>query len=210
MQIPAGSPFSDEAKCDAASCARDRIFDAATKLFYRYGIRGVSVDAIAAEAHTTKVTLYRVFDSKDALVLEVLEHHAQRFWGWWDSVVAKYPGDARAQLDALFKEMRELMLRKSAERGCPLTNAAVEVGEDDPGLVLIRRHKGEISTRLRALCREMKAREPDLLGDSLSLLVNGMFAARVGGTEQVASVYDAAQALLDSPALGAPRRAAKR
>ena len=56
----------------------------------------------------------------------------------------------------------------------------------------------------------MRRAQPDLLGDSLSLLVNGIFAARVGGTEQVASVYDAAQALLDSPALGAPRRAAKR
>src|SRR5262249_46384882 len=49
-KIHAGSPLPDESTaCDAAACARDRIFEAARKLFYRLGIRGVSVDAIAAE-----------------------------------------------------------------------------------------------------------------------------------------------------------------
>ena len=67
-------PFADNVpKCTTDSCARDRIFEAAKNLFYRYGIRGVSVDAIAAEADTTKVTLYRVFSSKDELIVKVLE-----------------------------------------------------------------------------------------------------------------------------------------
>jgi hypothetical protein len=50
----------------------------------------------------------------------------------------------------------------------------------------------------------MGARQPDVLGDSLGLLMNGIFAARVGadGAEQVSSVYDAAKALIESPALG--------
>lgn len=58
-----------------------------------------------------------------------------------------------------------------------------------------------------ALCREMGARSPDTLGDALSLLIGGAFAAQRGGgraAHQIGAVYDAAKALLDSPALGSP------
>ena len=40
----------------------------ARELFYRRGIHVVGVDAIAAAAGTNKMTLYRHFASKDALI----------------------------------------------------------------------------------------------------------------------------------------------
>jgi len=206
-KIHPGSPFPDSTSaCDAASCARDRIFEAARRLFYKYGIRGVSVDAIAAEADTTKVTLYRVFESKEQLICEVLEDQAKRFWAWWDSVVARYPGRPREQISALVGELRDFMEQETAERGCPLSNAAVElVEEGHPARELILKHKAEKVRRLRELCRELGAREPDALADALLLLVNGMFATRVaGGGTQVASAHAAVMALVDSPSLGVP------
>jgi AcrR family transcriptional regulator len=205
-KIPAGSPFPDgTSECGAASCARDRIFEAARKLFYKYGIRGVSVDAIAAEADTTKVTLYRVFDSKEQLICKVLEDQAQRFWAWWDSVVARYPGEPREQISALFSQLGDFMERETSERGCPLTNAAVEVVEEDhPARELLRKHKTEKVRRLRALCHELGARQPDVLADALMLLANGMFSTRVSGdgTAHVAAAHSAAMALVDSLSLG--------
>ena len=50
----------------------------------------------------------------------------------------------------------------------------------------------------------MGARQPEVLGDALSLLVSGMFSARIDSKapEQFGSVYDAAKALIESPALG--------
>jgi AcrR family transcriptional regulator len=190
------------------SCARDRIFEAARNLFYRFGIRGVSVDAIAAEADTTKVTLYRVFSSKDELVVKVLEDQSRRVMEWWDSVAAQYPGKPREQIEALFTDIRDRICREGAERGCPLSNAAVEVVEEDhPAREVIRAHKAEINRRLRELCIEMGAAEPEKLGNALSLLVNGVFASRLSsyGVEQLDSVCDTAIALLDSP-LGNPRK----
>src|SRR3970282_1217577 len=92
------APFTHSTKCEQTpSCARDRIFQAAKSLFYRYGIRGVSVDTIAAEADTTKVTLYRVFSSKDDLVVQVLEDHTRRFWQWGEGVMEPHARNPRKQ-----------------------------------------------------------------------------------------------------------------
>lgn len=200
------APFTHSEKCEAApSCARDRIFLAAKKLFYRYGIRGVSVDTIAAEADTTKVTLYRVFASKDDLVVQVLEDHIRRFWQWWDGVVEPHAGDPRKQLEALFTSFKAGLCSDEAERGCPVANTAVEIIEEDhPAKKIIRDHEVEISKRLRALCEQMNARDPQRLSDALTLLISGVMASRLlcNSTEQISSVSLAVQALLDSPTIG--------
>jgi AcrR family transcriptional regulator len=201
------SPFTALGSCDANACARDRLFNAAIKLFYRNGIRGVSVDAIAAEAGTTKVTFYRVFESKEDVVVQVLEEQSRRFWQWWDSIVARHPGQPRKQLEELCARFCEEVLGE-AFRGCAVANAAVEITEEDhPAKAVLAKHKEEKARRLRELCREMGARQPEVLADALSLLFGGAFSARLaneGGREQIATVTAAAAALLDSP-LGAPR-----
>jgi AcrR family transcriptional regulator len=212
IQVPVSSPFKDDPACSSTACARDRIFQAAKNLFHRYGIRGVSVDAIAAEAGTTKVTLYRVFDSKDDLIVQVLKDQTRRVWEWWDSVVARHPDDPRSQIEALFTNFSAEICSEGAMRGCPLANAAVEVVEEDhPAKKIIREHELEIARRFRELCRAMGAASPDALGDALSLLFWGVFAARLvfDGREQIESVAAAANALMDSPALGRPAKPKK-
>jgi AcrR family transcriptional regulator len=200
-------PFTHSAACeDTPSCARDRIFQAAKRLFYRYGIRGVSVDTIAAEADTTKVTLYRVFSSKDDLVVQVLEDHISRFWQWWDAVVAPYPNNPRKQIEALFSSFKEGLCTDEVQRGCPVANTAVEIIEEDhPAKRIIRDHEAEIARRLLALTRELGARQPEQLANTLSLLISGIMSSRLlfESTDQIQSVSNAVQALLDSSTLGA-------
>jgi AcrR family transcriptional regulator len=203
------SPFTALASCDDKACARDRLFSAAINLFYRNGIRAVSVDAIAEEAGTTKVTFYRVFESKDDLIVQVLEEQSKRYWEWWDAIVAKSPGQPRKQLEELIERFQTEIIGDEACRGCAVANAAVEiVDEEHPARVVIKKHKLEIAQRLRGLCREIGARQPEVLGDALGLLFSGAFSARLAfdNREQVASVSAAAAALIDSPALGAPQR----
>jgi AcrR family transcriptional regulator len=201
-------PFGNPSDCSQASCARDRVFQAARNLFYKHGIRGVSVDTIAAEAGTTKVTLYRVFSSKDDLVVQCLRDHTSRFWQLWAAAVAQHEGHPRKQIEALFEELKSRLCAKEAERGCPMANTAVEIDDDShPARQIVRDHHAEIARRLRELSREMGARRPEELGDALTLLLEGVFTSRLvsASTEQAVSVCAAAKALLDSPALGAPR-----
>jgi AcrR family transcriptional regulator len=197
---PAVSPFEADTPCEDGACAKDRIFEAAKKLFYKSGIRGVSVDAIASEANTTKVTLYRVFSSKEELVVKVLEEQASRWQAWWDEIVGRHPGEPRRQLEAVIAAFCDEISGESADRGCSMANAAVEIDDDHPGKLIIRDHKLEMARRMRELCREMGARDPEQLGNSLMLLFSGAISARLvyDGRDQIAAIRTAARVLIDS------------
>src|SRR5580658_9398889 len=120
---------------------RDRIFETACELFYRHGIHGVGVDAIAAEAGSNKMSFYRSFASKDALVTEYLRQQEREYWAWWDGVVCRYPDDPRRQIEALFEAQLEIAMSNDC-RGCALGNAAAEISHDEDGLsTLVRAYK---------------------------------------------------------------------
>src|SRR5690242_19122233 len=104
-----------------SAAPRERILAAARELFYRDGIRAVGVEAVAAAAGTNKMTLYRHFASKDALIAAYLRQLATEEDSAWQNIRGEAPGDAQAQLLAL--------LRRGSSRGCAFANAAVELAE---------------------------------------------------------------------------------
>jgi AcrR family transcriptional regulator len=187
--------------------ARKRIFDTASDLFYRKGIRAVGIDAIAAQADTTKMSLYRSFDSKDALVAAWLRDHDAKFWQAWDSMSNKHLDKPRKQLQAAFTLLAK-HISDPAARGCPMANAAVEITEKDhPARKVIEAHKAKLRARLVRLCEQMGAREPALLADELFLLMEGAQVSTVLGVRIPArSVARPAEALIDAH-LGGTRRA---
>ena len=91
----------------------------------------------------------------------------------WEQLKAAHPGDASAQLRAWLKDMASHVVNRD-ERGCPLTNAAVELPEKDhPARRVIEECKGAIRKRVVALCRDAGLNEPDLLADELNLMFEG-------------------------------------
>ena len=188
---------------------RDRIFETASDLFYRHGIRAVGVDAIAQEAGTNKMSFYRAFPSKDDLVAEYLRDQQAEYFDWWDEAIAPFAGDARRQIEALFEAYLDLARFKAkadcgckTSRGCALGNAAVEIPEGNEVLGgIVHVYKTEIRKRLRKLARETGAREPEALGDALMLLMEGGYYTRLTfpqNTGPVATIVKAARALVDA------------
>jgi len=53
---------------------RQSIIEGATRMFLQYGFNASNMDKIAQEAPVSKATLYKYFDSKDALLLAVIEN----------------------------------------------------------------------------------------------------------------------------------------
>jgi len=153
--------------------ARKRIFDTASELFYRKGIRAVGVETIAEEAKTTKMSLYRSFPSKDELVAEWLRDHDIKFWQTWDATSRRFPANLRKQLKATFTLLAKHVIDPQA-RGCPMANAAVELTDKDhPARKVIEAHKAKLRTRLAEMCARLGARKPRLLADQLFLLMEG-------------------------------------
>lgn len=163
----------------AKTRVRDRIFETACELFYRHGIHGVGVDAIAAEAGSNKMSFYRSFASKDALVTEYLREQEREYWAWWDAAVAPYANDPRRQIEALFEAQLEIAKSNSC-RGCALGNAAAELADDeDESSDLVRAYKEKVRNRLHELARAMGARDAAILGDALMLLLDGGYFTRL-------------------------------
>lgn len=157
--------------------ARERIYEAASELFYREGIRAVGVDEIVSKAGATKPSLYRSFQSKDGLVADYLRGRGDYFWTLFDAAVDAHPGDPRAQLLAFFEALGK-RATKPGYRGCGLTNAVVEhPAPAHPGRLVAIAHKTELRKRLRAMAAELDAKRPDELADGLFLLIEGAYAS---------------------------------
>jgi AcrR family transcriptional regulator len=183
------------------SRVRDRIFETACDLFYRHGIHGVGVDAIAAEAGSNKMSFYRSFASKDALVTEYLREQEREYWTWWDAVVGRYPNDPRRQVEALFEAQLEIAMSNSC-RGCALGNAAAEISDDEDVLSqLVRAYKEQVRRRLHGMARAMGARDAESLGDALMLLLDGGYFTRLIfplGSGPISAALPAVRALIDA------------
>jgi AcrR family transcriptional regulator len=157
----------------AAVPPRERILQAADELFYRAGIRAVGVDAIAEAAGTNKMTLYRHFPSKDALVAEYLRRKAKRVEALWERLEAAHPGNPLGQLHAWVQYMATDVIARG-NRGCAHANAAVELTEKEhPARRVIEEFKKAQRERLMQLCRDAGLSEPELLADELYLVLEG-------------------------------------
>jgi len=184
--------------CVPKSRVRDRIMQTASDLFYRNGIRAVGVEMIASEAGTNKMSFYRNFSSKDELVAEYLRGEERECLLWWDETLAAHAGNPRLQVESLF----DVLVKNTCEvdsRGCALANAAVEITEiDHPARPVIEKYNAEMRRRFCELARDMNAREPEALGDSLMLLWEGAHLTRVtmGQHGPVQRAAKAARALI--------------
>lgn len=176
--------------------ARDRIFETARDMFYRKGIRAVGVESIAAEAGATKMSLYRNFPSKDELVAEVLREQSRESWEWWDTVTRDV-ADPREKIVALFEAL-SCKATDEETYGCALCNAVIEIHEPDhPARMVAQEHNDETHRRFKELARQAGATTDDL-GDSLMLVYEGAYMARVTLSSQspVKNLARTARALL--------------
>jgi AcrR family transcriptional regulator len=150
---------------------RTRILAAAAKLFFRHGIAGVCVEAIAKVAATGKPTLYNHFVSKDELVAEYLRESAKRLDACWVKIGPPGSASALVQLGTWLAEMADGLVNGWA---CHLANAAAELKEKShPALRVIKAYKAVQRRRLTRLCRAAGLRNPSILAHALLLLFDG-------------------------------------
>jgi len=163
---------------DKALPTRDRILQAARKLFHQDGIRAVSVDAIAEKAGLTKRTLYYHFRSKDDLIAAHLEARDQPnlalFKRWFEDA----DGSVAEKVAGIFRH-----LARSAQsgkwKGCGFLRTSVELVNlpGHPALVVARAHKKRVEDWLSTIFLEAGAGVyAASLARQIMLLLDGSFA----------------------------------
>ena len=155
--------------------ARERILATATELFYREGIRVIGVDTVVERSGVSKTSLYRLFESKDALIAAVAAEQDRLFWARWDHIEEQHAGDPRALLDALLSGIAE-RIGRPAFRGCPFFNLATEFPDQNhPGRVIAKSNKEELRARLAAIVAKLGVGDPDRVASQIALIVNGAY-----------------------------------
>ncbi len=103
---------------------RERLLDAATKLFNEEGIRVIGIDRVLREADVAKASLYSLLGSKDNLVvayLERLDDEYRQRWAARTRSGVDVDGKVLAFFDMAIEEEPEKNFR-----GSPFFNAATE------------------------------------------------------------------------------------
>lgn len=156
---------------------RDRIISAASKLFYSDGIRGVSVDAVAAKAGVTKRTLYYHFRSKDDLVAAYLAARDQPnlalFKQWFDEA----KGSAAAKVENIFHNLAR-SARHQKWKGCGFLRTSAELANlpGHPAIKIGAAHKKKFEDWLRIIFEGEGIARGSQLARQIVLLLDGSFA----------------------------------
>lgn len=128
----------------ACPAPRQRILIAAHDLFYREGIRATGVDRVIAQAQVSKVTFYRQFKSKDALIAAYLDYRHDYWISWFRASIESNVRLKTSGLDALMETLRSWW-ESPDFRGCAFINAVVELGPTSPEtLDVFRKHKADM------------------------------------------------------------------
>ena len=155
---------------------RDHLVDTAARLFYERGVHAVGVDEVVRESGMAKASLYRWFDSKDDLVLAVLQLRDERFWREWDQAAAAHQADPAAELHAQLAWMQALATLPGY-RGCPFVNTSAEFDGDNADIrARCLAHEQELARRLTDLVGRMDVADPDELVEQLHVCIVGTFA----------------------------------
>lgn len=156
--------------------AAQRIQSAAKDLFYRQGIRATGVEEVCRVAEATKMSLYRAYPSKDALIAAILQEDAEEHDAWFARVTA----EARTPIEKLRAVFRASAAKLASPdyRGCPMLLAQAEFPDPEhPTHRIVAAFKARVCNHLTELAREAGAEDPQLLGELLALLFDGAWSA---------------------------------
>ncbi|TQN28733.1 TetR family transcriptional regulator [Haloactinospora alba] len=190
------------ARSGQAGSARDRLLDAASRLFYAEGVAATGIDTITAEAGVAKMSLYNNFSSKEELVAAYIEERHEQ----WLRLYRARAESAATPHDGVLAVFDAYLDHASADytrgfRGCGLLNAAAEFPAGSPARQAVRRHKEEVESILTEhLTAVTSAGEAARAAEHCSFLLEGAMsrAGLEGRPDRIVRARGLASALVES------------
>lgn len=161
---------------------RERLLEAGADLFYQRGFQAVGLDQILDVVGITKTAFYKHFESKDALIVAVLEYRDKRdIEDMITFMKVRGDGDPRRQILLLFDHLAE-WFKQPGFRGCLFMNAATEFpSPHDPIHIAADAHGAHIAQEVARLVVATGHPRPEALTSQIMLMVAGAIASRHAG-----------------------------
>ncbi len=151
--------------------ARERILLTAHDLFYRDGIRATGIDKVIAESGVTKVTFYRHFPSKNALILAFLDYRHERWMTWFTEALARNGAKPGGGLIPIVPALAE-WFNNPIYRGCAFINSVAEFGGTFPEVLAISaQHKRDMIAVVADLIPESERKAE--LANAVAIAIDG-------------------------------------
>ena len=169
---------------------RQRLIDAGLKRFYRDGFRNVGIDQILSDVAISKTAFYKHFESKEDLMLAVLEDHDRWMQDTFRAMVRERGGDSPVgQLYALF-DVVDSILESSDFQGCIFVNVSIEFPlPHEPAHVAAARSKRSMEEIVCEMAEQAGVTNPRALAQELCLVMEGAYVTRhVSGNPETIAI----------------------
>ncbi|MEU5706821.1 MULTISPECIES: TetR/AcrR family transcriptional regulator [Streptomyces] len=134
------------------SLDREALLDAAERLFYAHGIQAVGMDRVREASGLPLKRIYRLFATKEDLVVAMLRHRDRRWRGDLAAHVESVQ-DPRERVLAVF-DWLAAWFAEPGFRGCAWINAHGELGSSSEAVLAeVRAHKRAFHDQLAAWVR---------------------------------------------------------
>lgn len=162
--------------------SHERILDATAQQLYRSGIAGVGVADVMRQAGLTHGGFYAHFASRDALLVEAIEHAGRRSNAALAERLRRRADAGKSPLRLLVEEYLSEAYMASTEAGCAVAALGSEMARSSDGL-------REVSAgRVRALVALVREALPPGSGTDGGLDSATVIAATMAGAIQMARV----------------------
>ncbi|WP_298925609.1 TetR/AcrR family transcriptional regulator [uncultured Ramlibacter sp.] len=182
---------------------RDEILDVAAQCFADRSYPAASMNDIAAAGGTSKARLYHYYESKEAILFDLLDRYTQRLLaviGQAEATAQRRNLDERAALHELVRSFLD-EYETSATRHVALLHDTKFLGEAQRELILDRQ-RDVVSAFTRFLCRAYPQRLTPTNQTAITMMLFGMINwtftwLRPGGTMSYPQFAEEVVAMLD-------------
>jgi len=184
----------------ARPLARERLLEAAARLFHEQGYHATSVAQILAASGVHAGSLYHAFADKEALLIGVLERYRAILRPVLIDPIEARVADPIERVFALLAAYRDWLRGSGYALGCPIGNLALELGDSVPAVrTWIERNfdgwTNEVAAWLEpALARFPRGTDPRALAQLVLVTMEG--GLMLGRARRSSAPFDQAVATL--------------
>jgi AcrR family transcriptional regulator len=162
-----------------AESTKERLIECGMRRFYRDGFRNVGLDQILSDVGISKTAFYKHFESKEELMVAVLENQGRWLQNAFIEMIRENSGRSAADQLYGFLDVVQKIIEWDEFHGCIFVNAAMEFPlPHDPAHQAAAQNKQAIEQLVHDIAERAGAEHPGQLAEEMCMLIEGCYVTR--------------------------------